>query len=401
MTQGPEAFIPYGRQSIDEEDIAAVTAVLRSDFLTQGPAVPAFEAAVANAVDAPFAVAMNSATSALHTACLALGLGPGKRLWTSPISFVASANVGLMCGAAVDFVDVDPDTATMSPVALAGKLDQAERAGTLPDIVMPVHFAGEPCAMQEIAALGARYGFRIIEDAAHAIGAQADGTPVGACAWSDITVFSFHPVKIITTGEGGVATTRHADLAASMALLRSHGVTREPGQMQRQPDGPWAYDQVALGFNYRMTDIQAALGTAQMRRLPGFLDRRHALARRYDDALAGLPVRPLHRNPAHRSALHLYVVRLAPEVRLSVYTALREHSIGTQVHYIPIHTQPYYRDLGFTEGMFPTAEQYYREALSLPLFASLSDADQDRVIAALAEALAEPTADPGPGAAAP
>jgi len=382
-------FIPYGRQQISEEDIEAVVRVLRSDYLTQGPAVPAFEQAVARYCGAAHAVAMNSATSALHVACLALGVGPGDRVWTSPVTFVASANCALYCGAAVDFVDVDPATGNMSTDHLARKLAQAERDGSLPRVVIPVHLCGRSCDMKAIRALSRRYGFAVIEDASHAIGTRYDGSPVGDCRYSDITVFSFHPVKIITTAEGGMAMTQDAALARRMERLRSHGITRDPADMTHAPDGPWYYQQIDLGFNYRMTDMQAALGLSQMSRLNAFVDRRHQVAARYAEALAALPLSLPPAEPEGRSALHLYVVQMGVgHDRRSVFEALRARDIGVNVHYIPVHLQPYYAALGFRPGHCPDAERYYADAISLPMHPGLSEADQDRVIGALRDALA-------------
>jgi UDP-4-amino-4,6-dideoxy-N-acetyl-beta-L-altrosamine transaminase len=386
-------MIPYGRQEITQSDVDAVVDVLRSDFLTQGPMVPRFEQAVANHVGAEHAVAVNSATSALHIACLALGLGPEDWLWTSPITFVASANCGLYCGAKVDFVDIDPRTYNLCPNALAKKLEQAEREGRLPKIVIPVHLCGQPCDMAAIHALGKRYGFRIIEDASHAIGGKYRDEFIGNCRYSDITIFSFHPVKIITTAEGGMATTNDARLAERMFLLRSHGITRDPGLMTHEPDGPWYYQQIDLGFNYRMTELQAALGVSQMRRLDEFVARRHALARRYDEMLAGLSVVTPWQHPDSYSGLHLYVIRLDPaqtgERRLQVFESLRSQGIGVNVHYIPVHTQPYYRNLGFEPGDFPQAERYYAEVISLPMFHGMTEAQQDAVVEALRKAVQE------------
>lgn len=382
-------FIPYGRQQISEEDIEAVVRVLRSDYLTQGPAVPAFEQSVARYCGAAHALAMNSATSALHVACLALGVGPGDRVWTSPVTFVASANCALYCGATVDFVDVDPATGNMSTDHLAVKLAQAERDGTLPKVVIPVHLCGRSCDMKAVHALSRRFGFAVIEDASHAIGARYDGAPVGDCRYSDITVFSFHPVKIITTAEGGMALTQDAALARRMERLRSHGITRDPADMTHAPDGPWYYQQIELGFNYRMTDMQAALGVSQMSRLDAFVDRRHRLAARYAEALAALPLSLPPAEPEGRSALHLYVVRVsAGHDRRTVFEALRARDIGVNVHYIPVHLQPYYAALGFRPGHCPDAERYYAGAISLPMHPGLSEADQDRVIGALRDALA-------------
>ncbi|WP_309091614.1 UDP-4-amino-4,6-dideoxy-N-acetyl-beta-L-altrosamine transaminase [Phenylobacterium sp.] len=381
-------MIPYGRQDITAEDVEAVVSTLKSDFLTQGPAVPRFEKAVADHVGAPHAVAVNSATSALHIACLALGLGPGDWLWTSPISFVASANCALYCGAQVDFVDVDLATGNMSVQALERKLAAAEAAGRLPRIVVPVHLCGQPCDMAAIAELAARYGFRVVEDASHAVGGRYRDEFVGAGRYSDITIFSFHPVKIITTAEGGMALTRDAALAERMGLLRSHGITRDAARMDREPDGPWYYQQVDLGFNYRMTELQAALGVSQVERLDAYVARRHALADRYDALLADVSVAtPVRANESY-SALHLYPVRVPGEMRRRVFDALRAADIGVNVHYIPIHLQPHYRSMGFRQGDYPVAEQYYAETISLPLFPTLSEADQDHVVSTLRTALA-------------
>lgn len=379
-------MIPYGRQDISEDDIRAVEAVLRSDFLTQGPAIPAFEAAIAARSGAGHAVAVNSATSALHIACMALELGPGDLLWTVPNTFVASANVGLYCGAEVDFVDIDPATYLMCPMALEAKLAQAKRAGLLPKVIIPVHFAGQAADMVRIGSLARAHGIRVIEDASHAIGASYQGVPVGACPHSDITVFSFHPVKIITTAEGGCATTNDLELARRMMLARSHGVTRDIAQMQAaEGQGGWYYEQISLGYNYRMTDIQAALGLSQMARLDAFLSRRHELARRYDSLLADLPlVRPVQ-CPQGYSALHLYPVQVDDRTR--VFAALRGAGIGVNVHYIPVHTHPFWRARGFDWGDFPVAEGFYNRAISLPLHTRLTEDEQDQVVAALRAAL--------------
>lgn len=381
-------MIPYGRQNISGEDIESVVEVLRSDWLTQGPAVPAFEQALCDYTGAEHAVAVNSATSALHIACIALGLKPGGRLWTSPITFVASANCGLYCGASVDFVDVDPGTANMNPEALEAKLVEAEASGTLPDIVIPVHMAGQSCDMAAIHELSKRFGFRLIEDASHAVGGDYLGGKVGNCRYSDITVFSFHPVKIITTGEGGAALTNDPAIASYLQRLRSHGITRDPALMQGDPDGPWYYQQVDLGFNYRMTDIQAALGLSQMKRLDAFVGKRRALASRYDSFWAALPLGPLERRAGADSSWHLYIVLLDQMIdRNRVYERLRAGGFGVNVHYIPVHTQPYYRALGFSLGDFPEAEAWYLRAISLPLFPDLNEQDQDRVVEGLKEAV--------------
>lgn len=383
-----ETFIPYGRQDITDADIAAVVEVLQSDFLTQGPQVPAFERAVAQRVGAAHAVAMNSATSVLHAACMALDLGPGDWLWTVPTTFVASANCALYCGAQVDFVDIDPVTYTMSVPALSAKLEAAQAAGLLPKVIVPVHLCGQSADMEAICRVARAYGVKIIEDASHSIGADHQGRPVGDCRYSDITVFSFHPVKIITTCEGGMATTQDADLARKMELARSHGITREPDEMTHAPDGAWYYQQVSLGYNYRMTEIQAALGLSQMTRLDAFVARRRTLAARYDRLLADLPVTLPAQHPDTASSWHLYVVRVAADRHAAVFDALRAAGIGVNLHYIPVHTQPYYRAMGYAEGQFPNSEAYYAEAISIPLYAGLSDEDQERVVAQLSKALA-------------
>lgn len=377
-------MIPYGRQAINQQDIDAVLSVLQSDYLTQGPQVPAFEQAIANYCGVDYAVAMNSATSALHAACLALGLGQGDRLWTSPNTFVASANAALLCGAQVDFVDIDPNTYLMCPQALAEKLLQAKRDKCLPKIVMPVHFAGQSCDMAQIYALSQEYGFRIIEDAAHAIGGRYQQQPIGGCRYSDISVFSFHPVKIITTAEGGVATTNQKALADKLSLLRSHGVTRDPDLMSEPQQGLWHYQQVALGFNYRMTELQAALGLSQMTRLDEFVSRRHQLAQRYVAELKDSPwVLPYQTSDAY-SSLHLFPVLVPQGVdRKQAYDQLRAKGLGVNVHYIPVHTQPYYQQLGFKKGDFPRAEAYYQRAISIPLHQGLTDDEQAYVIQCL------------------
>jgi UDP-4-amino-4,6-dideoxy-N-acetyl-beta-L-altrosamine transaminase len=382
-------MIPYGRQDISAADIDAVVAVLRSDFLTQGPAVPAFEQSVASACGARHALAVNSATSALHIACLALGVGPGDLVWTSPVTFVASANCALYCGAGIDFVDIDERSYNMSVACLADKLAAAERGGKLPKVVIPVHLTGQSCDMAAIHALSQRYGFKIIEDASHAIGGSYRGAPVGNCRYSDITVFSFHPVKIVTTAEGGMALTNNAALAASMALLRSHGITRDERSMTRVPDGPWYYEQIALGFNYRMTDLQAALGLSQMDRLQEFVAARHALARRYDAQLAGLPVSTPWQHPDTHSGLHLYVIQVqADGGQRRVFDGLRSAGVGVNLHYMPVYLQPYYRALGFAPGHCPAAEAYYARAISLPMYSHLTEQQQDTVVAALRKLVA-------------
>lgn len=384
-------MIPYGRQDISQADIDAVVEVLQSDFLTQGPMIPRFEQGVALHVGAAHALAVNSATSALHIACLALGVGEGDRLWTSPITFVASANCALYCGAQVDFVDIDSRTYNLCPEALERKLQLAEREGALPKVVVAVHLCGQPCDMQAIAALSQRYGFRVIEDASHAIGGKYQGEFIGNCRYSDITVFSFHPVKIITTAEGGMALTNSDELAEKMSLLRSHGITRDPTQMTHAADGPWYYQQIDLGFNYRMTELQAVLGVSQLQRLDKFVARRHELAARYDRLLTVLPLITPWQHPDSYSGLHLYVVRLKLDQigksHREVFESLREQGIGVNLHYIPVHTQPYYQRMGFKLGDFPEAERYYAEAISLPMYQSMTIEQQDQVVSALQRAL--------------
>lgn len=380
-------MIPYGRQSISDDDVRAVVEVLRSDFLTQGEQVPRFERALADYCGADHAVAVNSATSALHIACLALGVGPGDLVWTSPNTFVASANCARYCGANVDFVDIDPVTLNMSVPVLEEKLYLAAKMGWLPKVVIPVHFAGMPCDLAGIATLARRYGFSVIEDASHAVGARFGGGIVGDCEYSDITVFSFHPVKIITTAEGGVATTRSAELAGRMRLLRSHGITRDLGQLIRKDEGAWYYEQLSLGYNYRMTEMQAALGVSQLKRLDEWVSRRHDLAAVYDAQLAELPIILPARASNARSAIHLYVVQLDSHrtnvSRREAFDRLRAAGIGVNVHYIPVTWQPDYAALGFLPGQFPNAEAYYSRCLSLPMFAGLSPIDQELVVNAL------------------
>ena len=380
-------MIPYGRQNISEADIKAVTDVLRSDFLTQGPAVKNFEDKLAAYVGASHAIAVCNATAALHIACLALGVGKGDVVWTSPISFVASANCALYCGAEIDFVDIDGNTFNMSPDALEEKLKTAKKK---PKVVIPVHIAGQSCEMEKIAKLAKQYGFKIIEDASHAIGGSYKKKKIGSCQYSDITVFSFHPVKIITTGEGGMLTTNDAELAAKLALLRTHGITRETGQLSKNTDEPWYYEQIDLGFNYRITDMQCALGASQMDRLDEFVAKRHKIAKKYDKMLADLPLQTPIQHPDTHSAYHLYPIMLdEPELRKEVFIKLRKAGIGVNVHYIPIHTQPYYRKLGFKDGQFPNAEEYYSGAISLPMFPDLTEEQQDFVVKALKEALGD------------
>ncbi|MDY6937245.1 MAG: UDP-4-amino-4,6-dideoxy-N-acetyl-beta-L-altrosamine transaminase [Cyanobacteriota bacterium] len=381
------SFIPYGRQDISQQDIDAVVNVLRSDWITQGPAIPRFEQAVADYCGVKYVVAVTSATAALHIACLAADLGPGDSLWTSPNTFVASANCGLYCGAQVDFIDIDPRTYNLSIEELERKLELAKQQGKLPKIVVPVHLAGQSCQMERIAELAQHYGFQIIEDASHAIGANYRGKPVGSCAFSDMTVFSFHPVKIITTGEGGMVLTNREDLYEKLIRLRTHGITRNPDLIQEESHGGWYYQQLELGFNYRITDIQAALGASQMARLDEFVARRRSLTARYHELLQDLPITLPWQHPDTESSWHLYVIRLQLEkinkTHRQVFEELRQAEIGVNLHYIPVHTQPYYQKLGFAWGDFPQSEQYYREAISIPLYAGLSEVNQDRVVSSI------------------
>jgi UDP-4-amino-4,6-dideoxy-N-acetyl-beta-L-altrosamine transaminase len=383
-------FIPYSCQSIDADDIAAVVRVMQTEFLTQGPLTPAFERAFAAVHRVPHAVAVSSATAGLHIACLALGVGPGSRVWTTPNTFLASANCARYCGATVDFVDIDPATRNLSVDMLGAKLEAAQRTGTLPDVVIPVDFSGLPCDLEAIAALAQRYHFRVLEDASHATGATYRGAPVGS-KFADISVFSFHAVKIVTTAEGGIVTTRDPALAHRLRLLRSHGMSREAADMERSPEGPWYYEQSVLGFNYRLTEMQAALGLSQLGRLEAMHEARRRLAARYDALLASLPLILPARREDRESAWHLYAVEIDDRCtavrRADVFAAMREAGIGVNVHYIPVHTQPYYEGLGFRRDDFPASIRYYERAISIPLFPKLTDAQQDRVVDVFARAL--------------
>jgi UDP-4-amino-4,6-dideoxy-N-acetyl-beta-L-altrosamine transaminase len=388
--RAPRMHIPYGRQSIDQADIDAVVRVLTSDFLTQGTAVPAFEQALAKAVGARHGVAVQNATCALHIACLALGVGPGDLVWTSPNSFVASANCARYCGADVDFVDIDPGSFNMSVKRLAEKFAQAKTNGRLPKVIIPVHFAGQSCDMAEIRAIAHEYGARVIEDASHAVGGTYRNGQVGGCEYADIAIFSFHPVKIITTGEGGMAMTNDDALAQRMADLRSHGITRDASRMERADEGAWYYEQRELGFNYRMTEMQAALGLSQLSHLGDWIARRNQIARAYDAALAGLPLALPGIAPSRMSAWHLYVVQLTDEAPLSrraFFDAMRGKGIGVNVHYIPIPWQPDFETLGFRRGQYPAAERYYERAVSLPMYAGLGDEQFAYVVATIRELL--------------
>ncbi|WP_062264409.1 UDP-4-amino-4,6-dideoxy-N-acetyl-beta-L-altrosamine transaminase [Endozoicomonas arenosclerae] len=387
-------MIPYGKQSINEDDIDAVLKVLKSDFITQGNAVPAFERELSKSCDVPYVTVVNSATSALHLACLALGLGPGDTAWTTPISFVATANCIRYCGANVDFVDIDPGTFNLCPLRLAEKLNFHRKKGLpLPKVVIPVHMCGQSCDMKAIFDLSLEYGFKVLEDGAHAIGAHFHDRPVGCSDYSDATVFSFHPVKIITTGEGGAVLTRNQEIAEKVALLRSHGVTRDPEKMDQEPDGSWYYQQVDLGFNFRMTDLQAALGLSQLERLDQFIETRQKLADRYTRLLADLPLKLPEVKSGCFSAWHLFVIRLNLEqIALShkeVFEQLREAGIGVNLHYIPIYRQPYYRKSGFEGFSLPESEAYYQEAITLPLFPSMTEPQQDEVCSALQKVLSQ------------
>ena len=382
-----KSIIPYGKQEISSEDINQVLSVLKSDFLTQGPKLPLFEQKVANYCQARYSVAVNSAASALHIACLALELGKDDWLWTSPNSYVASANCALYCGAKIDFVDIDPETYNLCPIKLEEKLTISKEQGTLPKILVPVHFAGQSCDMEKIFKLSKKFGFKIIEDASHAIGGKFKGEPIGSCKYSDITVFSFHPVKIITTAEGGMATTKSKTLATKMELFRSHGVTRDTDKMEKISFDPWYYEQIDLGYNYRMTEIQAALGISQMTRIDEFISKRHLLKERYNSELKDLPLITPHEDDNCFSSVHLYPIQIHPDFsnknRREIFKDLRKEGVGVNVHYIPIHTQPYYKNLGFDVGDFPVAEGYYSRALSIPLFHSMTHEQQNEVIKSL------------------
>ncbi|MFN5565892.1 MAG: UDP-4-amino-4,6-dideoxy-N-acetyl-beta-L-altrosamine transaminase [Pseudanabaena sp.] len=378
------SYIPYGRQNINQQDIDAVVQVLHSDWLTQGKATDLFEQAVADYCGVKYAIAVSSATAALHIACLAIGLGNQDYLWTSPNTFVASANCGLYCGAKVDFVDIYPHNYNLSIEELNHKLNRADRQGCLPKVLVPVHFGGQSCEMQKISALSQQYGFQVIEDASHAIGGRYRGKAIGCCEFSDLAVFSFHPVKIITTGEGGMVLTNREDLYEKLIRLRSHGITRNPDLMQGEPHGAWYYQQLELGFNYRMTDIQAALGVSQMQRLGEFISKRRYLAQRYNHLLKDLPITLPYQHPDIESSWHLYVIHLhldkISKTHRQVFEELRQAGIGVNLHYIPVHTQPYYQNIGFKWGDFPESETYYASAISIPLYYGLSKENQNRVV---------------------
>ncbi|MDH5325761.1 MAG: UDP-4-amino-4,6-dideoxy-N-acetyl-beta-L-altrosamine transaminase [Gammaproteobacteria bacterium] len=384
-------MIPYGRQHISDEDIESVVRVLKSDFLTQGEAVPQFEKSVKEYTGSKYSVAVNSGTSALHISCLALGVGRGDWVWTSPITFVASANCALYCGANIDFVDIDSVTCNISVELLRKKLIKSSKTNSLPKVLVTVHFSGLSCDMKEIYSLSKEYGFHVIEDACHALGGKYLDKPIGSCEFSDIAVFSFHPVKSITTGEGGMAVTNNEQLFDKMCLLRSHGITRDLNIMTESSHGPWYYEQIHLGYNYRMTDIQAALGESQLNRLDEFIMRRHSLANRYDEMLEGLPIRCPYRPSDSYSGMHLYVIRLdlksMNKSHKDVFMQLRSLGISVNLHYIPVHTQPYYRELGFKKGDYPAAETYSQEAISLPMFPGLKEDEQDKVITALKQSV--------------
>lgn len=382
-------MIPYGHQNINQNDIDAVVKILRSDFLTQGPAVPAFEDAIKKYCNVEYAVAVNSATSALHIACLALGVGPGDSVWTTPITFVASANCALYCGATVGFVDIDPLTYNISVETLAKKLSRAEKTGTLPKVVIPVHLCGHSCDMEGIFKLSRQYGFKVIEDASHAIGGRYLDQPIGNCSFSDVTVFSFHPVKIITTGEGGMAVTNHSDIAKKMMSFRSHGITRDAQDISHTSHGPWYYEQIELGFNYRMTDIQAALGLSQMQRLNKFVEQRHAVAIQYAALLKKAPLNLPHQSPDSYSSLHLYVIQIDSAIHdhLEFFEAMRSNGVGVNLHYIPVYRQPYYKKMGFNPSDYPESEKYYSQAVSLPIFPGLTQTQQEFIANAVNKSL--------------
>jgi len=382
-------MIPYGHQDINQNDIDAVEKILRSDFLTQGPVVPAFEDAIKKYCDVKYAVAVNSATSALHVACLALGVGPGDSVWTTPITFVASANCALYCGASVEFVDIDPLTYNLSVEKLAEKLSRAQQAGSLPKVVIPVHLCGQSCDMEGIFKLSKQYGFKVIEDASHAIGGHYLDQPIGNCRFSDITVFSFHPVKIITTGEGGMAVTNHSEIAKQMMSFRSHGITRDVQDMSHASDGPWYYEQTQLGFNYRMTDIQAALGLSQMQRLNKFVEQRHAVANQYEVLLKKTPLKLPYQSLGSYSSLHLYVIQIESTIynHLEFFESMRSNGVGVNLHYIPVYRQPYYERMGFIPSDYPESEKYYSQAVSLPIFPGLTEMQQEYIANAVNKSL--------------
>ena len=374
-------MIPYGRHDISDYDVQAVVDVLKSDFLTQGLVVPKFENRLSSVVNSKYATVVNSATSALHIACLALNIQPGDLVWTVPNTFVASANCALYCGASVDFVDIDVVTANLSVDALKQKLRSTKLSGgILPKVVIPVHLAGEPCDMIAIKQLSLEYDFKIIEDASHAIGGKYRDNSIGSCKYSDITVFSFHPVKIVTSGEGGAALTNCPELDQRLKLLRSHGITRDKTKMHYPCDDGWYYEQVDLGFNYRMTDIHAALGLSQLTRLREYVDKRHLIAEIYDKGFKGTNIQQPFRDPSNKSALHLYIIQVNPEKHSTIFHKLREKNIGVSLHYIPVHTQPYYKKMGFDWGDFPNSEAYYKKAISLPIFPALTLDEQHYVI---------------------
>ena len=384
-------MIPYGKQNINQDDIDSVVDILKSNYLTQGPKVPLFEKKISEYCNSKFAVAVNSATSALHIACLALGLKKGDKLWTSPNSFVASANCGLYCGAKIDFVDINPLTYNLCPIELEKKLIKAKKQSKLPKILIPVHFAGQSCDMKKIYSLSKDYGFKIIEDASHAIGGRYLKKPIGGCQFSNITIFSFHPVKIITTAEGGIATTNDKKLLNQMQLFRTHGITKNPKYMTKNSEGNWYYQQINLGFNYRMNELQAALGISQMNRLDEFVKNKHILKERYDRFLSVLPIIKPYYSSNIYSALHLYPIQIDRNKsnfsRKKLFNELRKKGIGVNIHYIPIHTQPYFLNMGFKRGDYPIAELYYQNSISLPLFSQMSFNEQDKVINTLTNIL--------------
>jgi UDP-4-amino-4,6-dideoxy-N-acetyl-beta-L-altrosamine transaminase len=384
-------LIPYGRQEVTDEDINAVVKVLKSDFLTQGNAVSEFENKVAKYVGVKHALAVNSATSALHLACLSLDVGPGDIVWTSPITFVASSNCALYCGAKVDFVDINNETFNICTKRLREKLSEAKIKNILPKVVIPVHLTGQSSDMKEIHELGKEFGFKIIEDASHAIGAEYRDIKVGACTYSDICVFSFHPVKIITTGEGGMALTNNSYISSRIERLRTHGITRDPKLMENSIHGPWYYEQIELGLNYRITDIQAALGISQMDRLDKYVKQRNVLAERYDLLLKNLPLKTPLQPEYSYSSRHLYVIRLCLKdtkvAHKTFFEYLRANNIGVQIHYIPVPVQPYYSKMGFSMDQYPNASAYYQEAISLPLFPTMTLEQQDEVISTIKKIL--------------
>ena len=382
-------MIPYSRQNISEEDITAITDVLKSDYLTQGPKTPEFEKIVSEYCGVKYGCAVNSATSGLHIACLALGVGKGDIVWTSPISFVASSNCALYCGATVDFVDIDSLSNNMSVISLEEKLILAKKKGNLPKVVIPVHLSGKSCDMERIHDLGREYDFKIIEDASHAIGASYKNQKVGSCSYSDITVFSFHPVKIITTCEGGMCMTNDGDLYNLLLRYRSHGITRHSEEMKNKPDGLWYYEQLNLGYNYRLNDLQSVLGISQMQKLDSFVKERNIIATSYNGLFSRSQIDLPKIKSENYSSWHLYIIRINSNNnglnRNFVFEKLRNNGVYVNVHYIPIYRHPYYQKMNFKLKDYPEAEKYYKEAISIPIFPGMTSEQQEKIISIISE----------------